>query len=147
MKNIRSALAAGLLVIGGAAVASAQQTQSPAPRQQAHAQRSAHRRGMGGQFLRGIQLSAAEKANIKAVHQKYAAQMKTLRAQHQQGQQPTDAERTQMRQLMTAQRNDLRGALSPENQAKFDANIAKVKVRAEKRLAKGKPTARPPRSY
>src|SRR6478609_3085283 len=83
MLNIRTALAT-LLVFGGAVAARAQQPATPAP--QAHA-RGGMRRGGPGKgpeqaLLRGITLSDAEKANLKAVNQKYAAQMKALREQN-----------------------------------------------------------------
>jgi Spy/CpxP family protein refolding chaperone len=137
MNHIRSALAAGLLVFGAAAVASAQQG-TPAPVPQAQAQGGQHAKGewggrrRGGALLKGISLSAAEKANLKGVHQKYAAQMKALRAQPQ-----SDARREQMKQLMTAERNDTLGALAPENRAKFDANITQMEQRMAQRKSKG----------
>src|SRR5215211_6048119 len=92
MNNIRTAIATTMVLIGGAAIASAQQ--GP-PVAQGHGQHGARgqrahgapgRQGLGprkpgGQFLRGITLSDAEKANIKNVHAKYAPQMKALREQ------------------------------------------------------------------
>jgi Spy/CpxP family protein refolding chaperone len=143
MTHIRSALVAGMLVFGGALVASAQQpVQAPVPQAQHQGQHAKGQRGMGArkhrdQAFKGLALSAAEKANIKAVHQKYAPQMKTLRSQGK-----TDASRQQAMQLMQSQRADLRGALSSENQAKFDANAAKMKQRMEKR-GQRKPAAKP----
>jgi len=162
MIHIRSKLAA-LLVVGGAAVASAQQSnQQPAQRQGRvagqHAGRGAHQgpggRGAAGLF-RGITLSDAEKANIKTVHTKYAAQTKALHEQYKpQHQALRDArksgdtatvrallqkatdEREQTKHLLDAQRADLRAALSPANQALFDANVAKVKAKVDKRVAK-----------
>ena len=153
MKHIR--LLSALLVIGGATVAAAQQTQQAAPH--AHGQRGqmGPRRGPGGPgmqgvLLRGLTLTDAEKANLKAVHQKYAAQTKALREQFKPQHeamrtarqnhdstalknlwQQNTAEREATKKLMDAQRNDLRAALSAVNQAKFDANAAKL----EKRLA------------
>jgi hypothetical protein len=150
MKHIRSALAAGLLVIGGAAVASAQQsngvqaTQQREHTQGAKAQRG-RERGFGKQLYKGISLSADEKANIKNVHAKYAEQIKALR-----GKNLTPEQRTQAMQLRTAERNELRAALSPENRTKFDANAAKMKARMQKRMAQGKQEHRaagqPPRA-
>ena len=130
MNHIRSALAAGLLVFGGAVVASAQQATgaTPAPRHQAHAQQAGRQRGPGSPFLKGITLTSAEKANIKNVHAKYAQQLKALR-----GPNATAEQRAQAKQLMLSERNELRGALSAENQAKFDANVARFQARAAKR--------------
>jgi len=161
MTHFRSALAAGLLVVGGAVVASAQQA-PPAARGHARhgqmAQRadSAHRgpgmRNMRGQLFKGITLSDAEKANIKNVHTKYASQMKALREQlkpqmdaareaRQRGDtaalkamwQKSAAQREQTKTLLQAERNDLRAALTPENQVKFDANVQQLEQRVAQR--------------
>jgi hypothetical protein len=119
-----------MLVFGGALVASAQQpAQTPAPQaqQQSHA-RGARGRKHGDPSLKGIKLSAAEQANIKSVHAKYASQMKAIRAQGK-----SDATRQQSMQLMKSERAELRNGLSSENQAKYDANVAKMEQRMAKR--------------
>jgi len=156
MINIRLALAAAAITVGSAALASAQQTTAPQDVHRNHVTRpdSAHRmkgaRGLRGQLFKGITLSDAEKANLKAVHTKYAAQMKTLREQakpqlqaardaRQRGDsaalkeiwQKSAGQREQTKQLLTAERNELRAALTPANQTKFDANVAAF----EKRVA------------
>lgn len=130
--RIRSALVAGMLLFGGALVASAQTaTQTPVL-----PGRGQHVRGLngklGGDLFKGIALSPAEKANIKNVHAKYATQMKALREQAK-GQAKSPAQRDQMRQVMVAERNDLRNALIPANQAKFDANVSAVGKRMAER--------------
>jgi Spy/CpxP family protein refolding chaperone len=160
MLNIRSALAA-LLVAGGAAALQAQQPTTPAP--QAHARQGMKMRrggpGMGAEraLLRGITLSDAEKANLKAVQTKYASQFKAIREQYkpqheqiraarQRGDtaairslmQQNSGERDQLRTLMASERNDLRGALTPANQAKFDANAATLKKRFADHAGKGR---------
>lgn len=159
MSHIRKTLAVALLTFGAAAVASAQQpTSTPAPR--AHGRAGAGMRGFrhGGAnpMLRGITLSDAEKANIASVNTQHAAQMKALRekykpqhdamrAARQRGDtaalrtlfEQSKGERQEMQQLMQSERNDIRGALSADNQAKFDANAAAFKERAGNRGAKG----------
>ena len=55
----------------------------------------------------------------------------------------SSGERDQMRNLMTAERNDIRGALTPANQAKFDANAANMKKRLSKRFGKGRTNGQP----
>jgi Spy/CpxP family protein refolding chaperone len=158
MKHISSAIVAGLLVFGSAAVASAQ---APAQAPQAHAQRAGKDgkhagpgRGRDGALLRGIQLTDAEKANLKNVNAKYAPQLKALREQYKtQGQtkiakgdtaamrqrrEANAPQREAMKKIMLAQRADLRGALSPANQAKFDANSKQMEDRFAKRAEKGK---------
>lgn len=157
MFNIRLALAATALTLGSAAIVSAQQQTAPQGVHQDHAQRpdSAHKRfkgarGLRGQLMKGITLSDAEKANLKAVHAKYASQMKAMREQskpdmqairdaRQRGDtaalkalwQKGAAAREQNKQVMLAERSDLRAALTPANQTKFDANVAAM----DKRLA------------
>jgi Spy/CpxP family protein refolding chaperone len=159
MIHIRTALAAGMLVVGGAAIAAAQQS-PPATTPQAHAQSGRHmREGFGprmrGQLFKGITLSDAEKSNIKNVQAKYAPQMKALREQfrpqlqaareaRQRGDsaalkamwQKSAAQREQTKNLLDAERNDLRGALTPENQVKFDANVKQFEQRVAQHAGK-----------
>jgi Spy/CpxP family protein refolding chaperone len=162
MQHIRSALAGAMLVLGGAAIASAQQaTPAPAPQTQQHAQQGKHaHRGFGARgdrgLLEGIALSDAEKANLKTVHTKYASQLEGLREQskptfeaaraaRQRGDTASARaimakaapQREQMKQLMQSERIDLRGALTPANQAKFDANIKNFKSRASRATKRG----------
>lgn len=160
MLNIRSALAT-LLLLGGAVAVRAQQPTTPAP---AHAKRGMRQGGPGmmdAALLRGLTLSDAEKANLKGVHTKYESQMKAIqkqykpqhdqmRAARQRGDtatvralmQQNSGERDQVRNLMTAERNDLRSALTPENQTKFDANAANMKKRFAQH-GKGRLNGRP----
>lgn len=167
MTHIRSTIAAALLVFGGAAVASAQQstptpTPTPAPQAQ-HAHRGRLARGQHGMFARnirhqlfkGITLSDAEKANLKAVQAKYQPQMKALREQlkpqmdaARQARQRGDtaalkamwnkasAQREQIKTLLESERADLRAALTPANEAKFDANVKRVEQRVAARATK-----------
>jgi Spy/CpxP family protein refolding chaperone len=158
MTHIRSALLAALVTFGGAAIAGAQ-APAQAPQRHAHAGAKAHGRfgaKAGKQLFKGIQLSAAEKANMKAVREKYAPQMKALREQakpqleqaralRQKGDtaalrnlrsQSTFAQRDQVKKLLEAQRNDYRAALAPEHRAQFDANVTKLHERMANRAAK-----------
>ncbi len=174
MKLIRSTLAAGFLTIG-AVTLSAQAGQAG----QAHA----HNRGQAGDaahfgrrggpgnglarggaraVLRGIKLNDAEKANLKAVREKYAAQNKALREQFKKSvgdARPARGDtaairalreknaplRDQMTALARAERSDIRAALTPENQAKFDANVKQMEDRLAKRANKaGKAKPRKP---
>jgi Spy/CpxP family protein refolding chaperone len=148
MFNIRLALAATALTLGSAAVVSAQQQTATQAVHKNHAQRSdsTHMRGargLRGGLMKGITLSDAEKANLKAVHQKYASQMKAVREQSRPDMQAMrdarqrgdtaavkalwqkNAElREQNKGVMQAERNEMRAALTPANQTKFDANVA-----------------------
>ena len=155
MSHIRTTLAAALLTFGGVAVASAQQPATATPH--AHARQFGRHAGPGrNAFLRGITLNDVEKANVKAVNQRYAQQMKAFRQQNtpdmkamREARQRGDTaavramwdkskgQRAQIQQMMQAQRTDMRAALSAENQAKFDANVAAFQKRAANRAAKG----------
>ena len=165
MFNIRSTLAAAALVVGGAVVAAAQQP-TPAGAQGARQQRAGRAvRNHRGQFrpaairhrlFKGITLSDAEKANVKNVQTRYASQMKAVREQlkpqiqaarkaRQRGDtaalramwQKSAAEREQIKTLLASEKNDLRAALTPENQAKFDANVKQLEQRVAKRATRG----------
>lgn len=158
MTHIRFALATALLTFGGATMAFAQQP-APVPAQGAHAQHTKGGRREGGlnaQLFKGMKLSAAEKANIKTVHAKYAPQMKAVRDQfkpqldaaraaRQRGdtaamksvRQSAMAQREQTRKIFEAERTELRAALSAENQTKFDANASAVRGRLAQRVSRG----------
>jgi Spy/CpxP family protein refolding chaperone len=129
--------------------------QAPAARPQGG--RHAMGRGIEGQrggergALRGLTLSDAEKAKVKDIHAKYAAESKTLRESMKPAMQEArtlrqkgdtaglralwdknKAGRDQMQALQTRQQAEIRAALSPENQKLFDANVQEqAKRRAE----------------
>jgi Spy/CpxP family protein refolding chaperone len=165
VKDIRTAIAAIALVVGGAVVAAAQQpAQTPSPRahrgEAGDSTRHFGRRGFGPgalqkQLFKGITLSDAEKTNIKNVHTKYEAQMKSLREQFKPQMQAarqarqrgdttalknlwsqTSAQREQAKKLLEAERNDLRVALAPEHRAQFDANVKQLEQRVARRANK-----------
>ena len=156
MTHIRTALAAAMLVVGSAAIAAAQQTPTAStPRAHGQHMRQGFGPGMRGQLFKGITLSDAEKANIKNVEAKYAPQMKALREQskpqmqaareaRQRGDtaalktmwQNSAAQREQTRKLLQAEHTDLRGALAPENQVKFDANVKQLDQHLAQRAGK-----------
>jgi len=158
MINIRYALTGALLLMGSATLALAQK-----PTRQGLPVRHAPGAQLGGQLLKGITLSDAEKANVKRVETKYASQMKTLREQfkpqmqaerdaRQRGDtvalrelwQKSAGQREQTKQLMLAERNDLRAALTPANQTTFDANAAALDKRIAARGNGAKVRRRPP---
>jgi Spy/CpxP family protein refolding chaperone len=151
MSKIRS-IVVGLLVVAGAAgVAEAQTPQGDRqPRARGEMGRDGkHRQGVGMRgLLRGITLSDAEKANVKAVGEKYQGQFQTIRQSmrpdleaartaRQRGDTAaaraafarTADERSQLQALTERMQVDLRAALTPEHQAQFDANVARMKER------------------
>jgi Spy/CpxP family protein refolding chaperone len=156
MSKIRS-MVVGLLVVAGAAgIAEAQAPrQEPGARARGEAGRARRggleQRGMRALF-RNINLTEAEKANLKAVGEKYRAQFTTIRqsmrpdmeaarAARQRGDTAaaraafarTADERAQIRSLTERMHADARAALAPEHRAQFDANVARIKERLANR--------------
>ena len=109
------------------------------------------RRGGERGELRGLKLSDAERASIKSINTKYAAEGKTLRSSmkpvmqeartlRQKGDtaglralwDKNKASRDQMQALQVRRNAEIRSALSADNQKLFDANVARQdKRRAE----------------
>jgi len=140
MSTIRTLALGALMVVGVAGVSAAQATTTPRTRPDAGSYR---RGGPGGRegLGRDLDLTKAQKAQIKAIRQKYQPQNNALRAQakpfmdaaraaRQKG--DTAAARSNMekaRQVMqggqsyrTQERAEIRAILTPEQQAKFDAH-------------------------
>ena len=107
--------------------------------------------GMRGLF-RGIELTQAQRDQMKTINEKYRAQFQTLReslkpdlkAAHEARQrgdtvaaraafERTKPARDQMQALMQQQRNEVRALLTADQQKTFDANVAQIKERLEKR--------------
>jgi Spy/CpxP family protein refolding chaperone len=151
MSKIRS-MVVGLLVVAG--LAGFAEAQTPQGDRQGRARGEMGRRGKDRQgvampgLLRGITLSDDEKANLKAVSEKYDGQLqairqsmrpdvKAARAARQRGDTAaaraalarTADERTQLEALTERMRVDVRAALVPEHRAQFDANVARMKER------------------
>jgi Spy/CpxP family protein refolding chaperone len=156
MRYLQSALL-GLVAIGTVAVVvPAQVNQPPVPRNRAmRAPAMRMGRAVRAGLFRGITLSDAEKARVKAVREKYALQldarrgsarpeMKELREARQRGdtaavaaiRQKLAGQRQEARKSMGQANSEIRAALSPENQAKFDANAARVRDRISERRAR-----------
>ena len=132
MKFMRSLVVTASVLVSAAAIAPAQQP-TPTPTPGVHARkfgRGGRRRQFDQALFRGITLSDAEKANVQAVHVKYASQMQSLGTQMRSIRSNIVAQRKQM---MQAEQGDLRGALSSQNQAKFDANVRRLQSHASKR--------------
>jgi hypothetical protein len=151
VKFMRSLLVIASVLVSAAAIAPAQQP-TPTPTPGVHARkfgRGGRRKQFDQALFRGITLSDAEKANVQAVHAKYASQMQSLGTQMRTEAQNAKAARqrgdtatlrsirsnivAQRTQMIQAEQSDLRGALSSQNQAKFDANVQKMQSRASKR--------------
>ena len=138
MSSVRTLALGALMIVGVAGVSAAQSATTPPTRGPRTGQMQA-RRGGGGEFGRDLNLTDAQKAQIKAIRQKYQPQSEALRAQakpftdaaraaKQKG--DTAAARSNMEkahQLMQgasfrAQENsEIRAILTPDQQAKWDA--------------------------
>lgn len=149
MSAVRTLALGALMIVGVAGVSAAQSTATPQSRPDSGLYRRGARpdgqlrarRGPGrGEFGRDLNLTDAQKAQIKAIRQKYQPQNEALRAQakpffdaaraaRQKG--DTVAFRTnteKARQVMqggqsirTQEMAEIRAALTPDQQAKFDA--------------------------
>jgi Spy/CpxP family protein refolding chaperone len=153
MSSVRTLALGALMIVGVAGVSAAQSTTTPPTRAPRSGQMQS-RRGGGGEFGRDLNLTDAQKAQIKAIRQKYQPQNEALRAQakpfmdaaraaRQKG--DTATARSNMlkaRQVMdggksihTQEQADIRAILTPEQQAKFDAHS---KAAADRRSEGGK---------
>lgn len=164
MSTVRTLAIGALMVVGVAGVSAAQSPTTPKTRADSGYQRRGDRpdgqfrRGKAGRegrgFGRDLNLTDAQKAQIKAIHQKYQPQkqalrdrakpfMEAARAARQRG--DTAAFRSNMeqaRQVMqsgqsfrTQERSEIRAILTPDQQAKFDA---RQKAAEERRALGGK---------
>jgi Spy/CpxP family protein refolding chaperone len=136
MSTVRTLALGALMLVGVAGVSAAQPTATPRTRPDAG---SYNRRGQG--FGRDLNLTDAQKAQIKAIRQKYQPQNEALRTQakpfmaaaraaRQKG--DTAAARSNMekaRQVMQGgqsiraqEQAEIRAILTPEQQTKFDAH-------------------------
>jgi len=107
--------------------------------------------GIRGLF-RGIDLTQAQRDQMKTINEKYRAQFQTIReslkpdlkAAHDARQrgdtvaaraafERTKPARDRMQALMQQQRTEVRGVLTAEQQKTFDSNVARMKERMEKR--------------
>ncbi|HKG95475.1 MAG TPA: Spy/CpxP family protein refolding chaperone [Gemmatimonadaceae bacterium] len=115
-------------------------------------QRGGRRGGPGGALLKGITLTDAQKAQLKAQREKSEPQAKALREQFgtimrderaarergdsagvKAARERAQTLRTQMEPLRQQQIASLRAVLTPEQQKQLDANLAQIKERGEKR--------------
>jgi len=148
MSRFLTAALGAVVVLGMAGVAGAQ-----APvRTDNHGQMSAEHGGRGerGRFMKELNLSDAQKNQIKAIHKKYEPQMKQIREQakaqfgdmraaRQKGDTSaaTRAKFQQFRERTMAVRqqenSEIRGILTADQRAKWDAAQAQRKQRFEAR--------------
>ncbi len=127
MKGIRIASLGIALVIGSAAMASAQ-TATPAPQQ--HGGPGMGGRGRGGMQMNGIELTDEQKAKLADINTRYQPDMMKLRDDMQAGGDRATLMKN-MNELRTKMGADIRAVLTVDQQAIFDKNAAEMKARME----------------
>ena len=167
MSTVRALALGALLVVGVAGVSAAQTPVTPKPRADSGEYRRSprpdgqFRRGPGGGregrgFGRDLNLTEAQKAQIKTIRQKYQPQnkavrdrakpfMEAARAARQKGDSAAfRSNMEQARQVMqsgqsvrTQEQAEIRAILTPDQQAKFDARQKAVAERRAKGGEKG----------
>jgi len=129
MKVIRIATLAAALCVGITSAAAAQGTEPP--QRQGEMGRGG---GMGGMLLKDINLTDAQKAQVKAIREKYAPLQLELRKSIQAtGGPPDEATRAKGADLRQKQAAEIRAILTADQQAQFDKNLAEVKAQMESR--------------
>ena len=143
MRKTTMSMALGLaLSLGAVGAASAQATQQP--QRQEQGERGMHRRGPGGELLKGITLTADQKARLKELRKdekpnpEFRKAMEEARALRQKGdtagaRAKMQALRPQMEEQRERQFAAMRSVLTPDQQKQFDANVAEWKQRAAQR--------------
>ena len=152
MSSFRTLALGALMIVGVAGVSAAQSTTAPARPDSGHFRRGPRAGGemrARGEF-RDLNLTDAQKAQIKAIRQKYQPQNQALRAQakpfmdaaraaRQKG--DTAAVRSNLakvREVMqggqsirTQENAEIRAILTPAQQAKFDAHVKAMAERGK----------------
>ena len=127
MKALRIAAVVAALLIGGAAIASAQ----GAMQQGGQARRNMQ--------LDGIELTDAQKAKREEIQKKYEPEMMTLRDQMMNG-----GDRMELRKKFMALQDkagaEIRAILTPDQQVVWDKNMAELKARVEQAQRQAPPS-------
>ncbi len=154
MRRIALSGLALALTLGSASLVAAQQpAQGQAPAAQQHEWgRRGHRNGqrLRKQLFQGIKLTDQQKAQIKAINEKYRAQAKQARAALRPAMQEARADRQkgdtaaaravfernrpqfeQMRKAREQELQEIRAVLTPDQQKQFDANQAQLRARMQ----------------
>lgn len=150
MKAIRIVALGAAVALGLGAAGELRAQANPAP--QAGAERGAKARGergergrmqgrhLGGLF-RDIDLTDAQKEQLKAIHERYRPQMQALRPERGERRdstaRPDSATRAQALALMTRRNADIRAVLTADQQATFDRNVAQMKEHGARKGGKG----------
>ena len=129
MIRIRTAALGAALMIGLAATAEAQSGQGQRgdrPRAEQGGRRG--NAGMQKALMRGIELTDAQKAQLKEIHAKHVEERQALQKARGEGR-PDSTEMAAMRSLAERHHATVRAILTPEQQATFDKNVAQLRER------------------
>jgi Spy/CpxP family protein refolding chaperone len=149
MHSLRKVALGATLLFAVAATAAAQQPQSAEQGRQGavrHGKGGGRMQRPGRALLRGIELSATQQEQLKALHERYRPQHEALHAKvrdsRQATQRPDSAARAALRSerqaLMQRQHTEVRALLTPAQQKQFDANVARLKEHGEGRRGWGR---------
>lgn len=127
MIRIRTLALGAALVFGVATTAAAQQGQGHGGgRRQGHGEMRQGNAGMHRALLRGIELTDAQKSQLKTLHAKHVDERRALRDSATRG---DSASRAALQALTARQAQDLRAILTPAQVATFDANVSAMRDR------------------
>ena len=148
MKNIRTLALGAVLAIGISSVAGAQSTQGMEKGKPpvAHEGRKHEgdrgmrdhgmsRKRMRGHALKGVNLTDAQKEQVKSINARYRSELEALRPKGRaDGVRPDSAARAQMMskrmEIERRQMAEVRAVLTAEQRITFDANVAKMHEKA-----------------
>jgi Spy/CpxP family protein refolding chaperone len=108
------------------AASRAQQASGSTPPAAAPAATKAHRHHFGRMLFHSVNVTKAERTQLRAIHQKYVPQIKAARQ---------SGDRATVRTLRTQQLDEMRTVLTPDQQQTFDANRAALRARAKNRAS------------
>jgi protein CpxP len=150
MSSVRTLALGALMIVGVAGVSAAQSTTTPPSRGPRSEMQGRRGPGGGREFGRDLNLTDAQKAQIKTIRAKYQPQNEALRTQakpfmdaaraaRQKG--DTAAARSNIEKarqviaggqtIRTQENAEIRAILTPEQQAKFDARQKKMSERGK----------------
>lgn len=148
MRTSHAVALVALAIVSGTQLAQAQSTSPRARQEQRAAGKGFDGRGGRGGLFRDIALSEIEKSKVKEVHAKYRTESRSLRESLRPAMQEvrtarqkgdtvaakaawdrTQQDRESLKALVTRERNEIRSALSAENQRTFDANVQRLQQR------------------
>jgi len=128
MKVIRIATLAVALCAGMTSVAAAQ-GQPEGQKGQGEMRRGG---GMGGMLLKDINLTDAQKDQIKTIREKYVPmQLELRKAVQATGGPPDEATRAKMMELQSQQAAEIRAVLTADQQKTFDHNLHELKEKMD----------------